>query len=58
MPIDVSPTALAEIRMGEGPAGRTPKTVMEVRRVVKSQHPSWRNFLPILVGNQDPRTNN
>jgi hypothetical protein len=31
MPLDVSPTATAEIRMGAGPAGRTPETVMQVR---------------------------
>lgn len=33
MPLDISPTALADIRMGEGPAGRTPETVMQVRVV-------------------------
>ena len=31
MPRDVSPTACANIRMGDGPAGRPSETVMEVR---------------------------
>ena len=31
MPLDVSPTATADIRMGVGPAGRAPETVMQVR---------------------------
>ena len=31
MSLDVSPTAIADIRKGVGPAGREPQTVMEVR---------------------------
>jgi hypothetical protein len=44
MPLDVSPTATAEIRMGAGPAGRTPETVMQVR--ARSLDPS-RAIFPI-----------
>ena len=46
MPLDVSPTATAEIRMGAGPAGRTPETVMQVRARSAETDPS-RAIFPI-----------
>ena len=38
MPLDVSPTATADIRMGVGPAGRAPQTVMQVRAPPSEAH--------------------
>jgi hypothetical protein len=47
MPLDVSPTATADIRMGTGPAGRAPQTVMQVRAPPSEAQPSVRAIFPI-----------
>ena len=54
MSLDVSPTAIADIRKGVGPAGREPQTVMEVRDS-SFQSRSVAHLFPIPIRLDTPR---